>query len=151
MGKPKIKSREPHNRSQWKVVSCPKQACCVGTNQWPQYTAPQPKMSDLECSSYQPLFVDATLLHHQPLHILLRLNILWRVTVSLARKKRQEPMSEREGKGKAKTWAHKPDVENKGRLCFTSSIRSTKKRLITVLNWTAKFVLYAALPIIFLT
>lgn len=53
-------------------------------------------------------------------------------------KKRQEPMSEREGKGKAETWAHKPDVENKDRLCFTSFIPSTNKRLITVLSLNCK-------------
>lgn len=138
LGKPKIRSREAHNRSKWKVVSCPKQACCAGRNQWPQYTAPQPKMSDLECSSYHPLFVDATLLHHQPLDVLLRLKILWRVTVCLAKKKKTESMSEREGKGKAETWAHKPDVEDKGRLCFTSFISSTNKRLITVLSLNCK-------------
>lgn len=134
LGRPKIRSREAHNRSQWKVVSCPKQACCAGRNQWPQCTAPQPRMSDLECSSYHPLFVDATLLHHQPLDVLLRLKILWRVTVCLAKKKKTESMSEREGKGKAETWAHKPDVEDKGRLCFTSFIPSTNKRLITGLS-----------------
>lgn len=53
-------------------------------------------------------------------------------------KKRQEPMSEREGKGKAETWAHEPDVENKARLCFTSFIPSTNKRLITVLSLNCK-------------
>lgn len=53
-------------------------------------------------------------------------------------KKRTESMSEREGKGKAETWAHKPDVEDKGRLCFTSFIPSTNKRLITVLSLNCK-------------
>lgn len=47
-------------------------------------------------------------------------------------------MLEREGKGKAETWAHKPVMEDKGRLCFTLFIPSTNKRLITVLSLNCK-------------
>lgn len=57
---------------------------------------------------------------------------------SKEKKKKTESMLEREGKGKAETWAHKPVMEDKGRLCFTLFIPSTNKRLITVLSLNCK-------------
>lgn len=45
-------------------------------------------------------------------------------------------MAEREGKGKAETWACKPVMEDKGRLCSTLLKPSMNKRLITVWSFS---------------
>lgn len=105
LGKPAVRRGEAHNRSQWNAAACPQLTCCAGRNQWPQETDPQPKTSDVECCSHHPAFVGATLAHHQLLDVLLRLKILWRVTVCLAKgkkKKRQSPRQKGRGKEKPK-------------------------------------------------
>lgn len=55
---------------------------------------------------------------------------------SKGEKKKAESTAEREGKGKAETWACKPVMEDKGRLCSTLLKPSMNKRLITAWSFS---------------
>lgn len=62
----------------------------------------QPETSDVECCSHHPTSGGATLAHHQPLDVLLRLKILWGVTACLAKGKKKSPWQKGRGKEKPK-------------------------------------------------